>query len=39
MTLYCEEYEKNLYEGYAWKVLMNGMVPRWEDEKKAKEIW
>lgn len=33
MTLYCEEYEKNLFEGYSSKVLMNGQVPKWEDEK------
>lgn len=24
MTIICEEYEKNLYEGYMSKVLMNG---------------
>lgn len=39
MTLYCEEYEKNLFEGYASKVLMNGQVPRWEDEKMHDSIW
>jgi len=33
MTLFCEEYEKNLYEAYAKRVLMNGQVVRCEEEK------
>lgn len=31
MTIFCEEYEKNLYEAYAQKVLMNGQVVQWGD--------
>lgn len=39
MTIFCEEYEKNLYEGYAQWVLMNGEVVRWEDQDLLEENW
>jgi hypothetical protein len=35
MTLFCEEYEKNLFEAYASKVLMNGQVVDSVDALKA----
>lgn len=31
MSVLCEEYEKNMYEAYLSKVLLNGQVPRLGD--------
>ena len=46
MTIFCEEYEKNLYEAYAKKILMNGQVVGWGEynqfvnlKRKADEIF
>ncbi|CAI2359543.1 unnamed protein product [Moneuplotes crassus] len=38
MTIFCEEYEKNLYEAYHNKVLMNGQVPSLADYNEHEAI-
>lgn len=31
MSVFCEEFEKNMYDAYLGKVLLNGQVPRLGD--------